>query len=188
MATHTSSEHRIQGRIPGRVRAAFHRVDPGDAAHRSRPPLDRGERVLVSERAEGSAPVVATTRALHHRGPVGWLRLPWEEIGRVRWDAAKHTLELIRFTGGSPAMVTVRLNPPTRLPSVVKERVTATILVSTRVELDGWGYANVVARCRPGTSDVVWIVQLAAGSDPDDGAVQVRVDQAIHDLRRHLGL
>jgi hypothetical protein len=176
MATHSSH-------LPGILRFAFGR--PAGSAHRTRPPLLRGERVLVEERAEGSAPVVATNRALHHRGPEGWRRVPWEETGRVRWDAQRHVLELATFSGQP---LELRLARPTRLPSVARERVAATVLVTTRVELNGTGCAMVTARSRPGTSQVVWIVKLDDGVDQGDPAVQAEVDSAIHNLRRHVGI
>jgi hypothetical protein len=178
MATHTGSHL-----ISGAVRFAFRR--PANPAHRTRPPLLRGERVLVEERAEGSAPVVATNRAVHHRGPQGWRRVPWEEIGRVRWIAERHTLELGTF-GGDPLVL--RLAGATRLPAVVRERVAATVLVSSRVELNGTGCAVLTARNRPGTSQVVWIVKLDDAVDHSDPAIQAEVDAAIRHLRRHVGI
>jgi hypothetical protein len=177
MATHTGAHL-----LPGTVRFALPR--PANPAHRTRPPLLRGERVLVEERAEGSTPVVATNRALHHRGAAGWRRLPWEETGRIRWDAQRRTLELSTF-GGDPLVL--RLAVETRLPAMVRERVAATVLVSSRVELNSTGCAVVTARNRPGTSQVVWIVKLDDGVDHSDPSVQAEVDAAIHSLRRHLG-
>jgi len=46
MATHTGAHL-----LPGMVRFALRR--PANPAHRTRPPLLRGERVLIEERAEG---------------------------------------------------------------------------------------------------------------------------------------
>jgi hypothetical protein len=175
MATHAGSL----------VRAAFNaRSGP---AHRIRPPLQRGERVLLAERAEGSAPIVATTRALYHRGADGWQRWPWEETGRVHWDEARHTLQVTRYADGPPETVSVRLLPLTRIPALARERVAATILLSTRVDLKDSGQAVITARCRPGTSEAVWVVQLADGVDPADPEVQATVDTAIRDLRPYLG-
>jgi hypothetical protein len=178
MATHTGSHE-----MPGILRLAFRR--PASPAHRTRPPLLRGERILIEERAEGSTPVIATTRALHHRGGQGWQRLPWEETGRVRWDAGRRLLELLSFSGEP---LYLRLSDRTRLPAVARERVAATELVSSQVEVDGTGCALVTARYRPGTTQVVWIVRLHDGVDHADPGVQTAVDAALHSLRRHLGI
>jgi hypothetical protein len=171
--------------VPGLVRAAL--TARSGPAHRIRPPLQRGERVLLAERAEGSAPVVATTRALYHRGAEGWQRWPWEETGRVHWDDARHILHITRYADGPPETVSVRLLPQTRIPALAKERVAATIVLSTRVSLDGTGQAVITARCRPGTSEAVWVVQLADGVDPTDPEVAATVDIAIRNLRPYLG-
>jgi hypothetical protein len=143
-----------------------------------------GERVLLQEQAEGSAQVVATDRALHYRGGQGWRRLPWEETGRVRWDEQRRVLDLATFGGGP---LTLRLPHRTQLPKVVQERVAATILVSSQIELDG-GCALITARYRPGTAQVVWIVKVDEHVDQSDPAVQAAVDAAIHNLRRHAGI
>jgi hypothetical protein len=178
MATHTGSHE-----MPGIFRLAFRR--PASPAHRTRPPLLRGERILVEERADGSRPVIATTRALHHRGDQGWQRLPWEETGRVRWDERRRLLELLSFSGDP---LSLRLGDRTRLPAVARERVAATELISSRVEVDGTGCAMVTARHRPGTTQVVWIVRLNDDVDHSDPAVHAAVDDAIHNLRRHIGI
>jgi hypothetical protein len=84
--------------------------------------------------------------------------------------------------------VVVRLAGTTRLPAVVRARVAATVLLSSRVALNGTGCAVVTARNRPGTSQVVWIVKLDDGVDQSDPTVQAEVDDAIHNLRRHVGI
>src|SRR5512138_2043974 len=82
---------------------------PAKPAVDLRPPLPRGERVLLTEHDSGGGggggggPIVATPRALYHHAG-GWHRLPWEELGRVRWTPAEGRLELTRFGA-----------PPTRL-------------------------------------------------------------------------
>src|SRR5262249_54837279 len=125
------------------------------------------------------------TRALHHRGPQGWQRMPWEETGRVRWDARQRLLELLSFSGEP---LNLRLSDRTRLPAVARERGAATELVSSRMEIDGTGCAMVTARSRPGTTQVVWIVRLNDGVDHTDLAIQAAVDTAIRSLRRQVGI
>ena len=68
-----------------------------------------------------------------------------------------------------------------------RAKLAATIVLSTRVNLNGSGQAVITARCRPGTSEAVWVVQLADGVDPADAGVAATVDSAIRDLRPYLG-
>src|SRR5689334_16268465 len=107
---------------------------------RDRPPLGRGERILLAEHDLAGAPVVATTAALHHRAD-RWRALPWEELGRVRW--VDGVLELTPF-GGEPLLL--RLAGSTRLPGVVRDLVGSTELIGTRIGLVDGRTGSVAAR------------------------------------------
>jgi hypothetical protein len=147
------------------------------AALNQRPPLARGERALITERDLAGYHVVASTAALHYQA-YGWRRLPWEELGRVRWRDG--VLELTRFDGES---IQVRLPGSSRLPEVVRDLVGSTELIGTRVALIDGRFATVAARRRPSTGETIWIARLPDGADPADPGIQARVDSAIRELR-----
>jgi hypothetical protein len=146
----------------------------------TRPPLSRGERVLMTEKdSDGGGSVVVTAAALYHYSH-GWRRLPWEELGRIRRTPDGHALELTRF-GAAP--VRLRISASSRLPAVVRDLVAATELIGTPVTLVEGRTGSVSARRRPGTGETVWVVRLPDGTDPADPGVQARVDTAIRELR-----
>jgi hypothetical protein len=153
---------------------------PATPALHRRPPLARGERVLITEQdsSDGGGPIVATSRALYHHAG-GW-RLPWEELGRVRWTPAEGRLELTRF-GAPPTLL--RIPSASRLPRIIRDLVGATELIGTRVAMVDGRAATVSARRRPGTGETIWVVQLPDGTDPGDPGTEARVDAAIRELR-----
>jgi hypothetical protein len=153
---------------------------PATAAGAPPPPLPRGERVLVTERdTDGGGPIVATRRALYQHA-AGWRRLPWEELGRVRWRPTDGRLELTRF---GAEQIRLRIPAYSRLPRVVRELIAATELIGTRVAMVDGRTGTVSARRRPGTGETIWVVQLPDGTDPADPGAQARADTAIRELR-----
>jgi len=158
------------------------RTKPG--AHDPRPPLARRERVLLRLRDTTDAPVVATTVALHHRcSPTGWRRLDWADTGRVRFDAVTGQLTVTALVAGEPHELNLPDPGGARLAAVIRERVAATVLASSRVPLDNGTTALVTARRRPDTAEVLWVVLLPDGVDPTDPMIQSRTDDAIRILR-----
>jgi hypothetical protein len=80
----------------------------------ARPALVSGERWLTAEVDARGVPVVATNRAVYHRDSGGgWLRLGWEQVGRVDWDEPRRTLLLTGLTPDVPrrVLLTVRRQP-----------------------------------------------------------------------------
>jgi hypothetical protein len=155
------------------------------AEHTGRPPLVRRERILAQHRDAHGAAVVATTLAFCHRdrqAPDGWARLVWEEIGRVRLDPGG-TLELSSLRTDPPYRLVLEPATGARVAAVVRDRVAATVVASSRVPLDDRASALVTARRRPGTAELVWVVVLPDGADAADRGIATRVDAAIHDLR-----
>jgi len=158
------------------------RSRPG--AHDGRPPLARRERILLRLKDTADAPVVATTLALHHRcSPIGWRRLDWVETGRVRFDPVSGALRVTGLGVGDPHELHLPDPAGARLAAVIRERVAATVLASSRVALDNGATALVTARRRPDTAEVLWVVLLPDGADPTDPLTQSRTDEAIRALR-----
>ena len=130
---------------------------------------------------------MATTLAIYHRvDSAAWSRLGWEETGRLVWDARRGRLDLTGLASGGGLRVS--LPRGTRMVALVRERVASTLLASSRVRLTDELAALVLARRRPGSAEVVWVVAFDGDADPDDPEVQARVESAIRELRRHLGL
>ena len=169
------------------------RDDSRTAAHGMQPPpMARHERLLLTERDQAGTPVVATTLALYHRsdpvGAGGWHRMPWEELGRVRWDRLNRRLEVTRYPGGPSRTLRLRLAVTSRVPDVIRDRVGATELGGLPVALGNGTTATVAARRRPITSEIIWVVMLPDGCSPNDPGTRDVVSAAMRELRVQLGL
>ncbi len=140
--------------------------------------LENGERVL----AVGGR-TVATNAALHFHGPDGVTRLPWERVDQAVW---KDGLLIVREVGG--ARHNVPLAEPGSVPETVRERVTSTVVVSSRVKLSRGGVRIAARRPARGNGDLKWTFVFDAGLDPADPGLLAEAEQALEDLRRQTGL
>jgi hypothetical protein len=156
---------------------------PGDA--RATLDLARGERVLTAARARDGGWVAATDQALV--GP-GW-RAPWSAATHAQWYDDVATLEVAWLdAAGERQDRSLVLDDPGRLPETVHERVTATILLSRHLPVNGRNGVRVVARRQPGSEDVEWQVVADAGVDADDPELSARVEEAVRSMSDELGL
>ena len=152
---------------------------------RDRLTLEKGERALAAAPTRGGSHVVATSTALHLPTTTGgFTRLPWERVDQASWkDGWLHVHE----TSGGPEHH-VRLTEPGSVPETVRERVTATVVVSHNARLSGGGSVRIAAR-RPATGgDVRWSLLFGPGQDPSDPGLRAQAEQVLQDLRRQTGL
>ena len=160
--------------------------------------LDRREGVLASAEAAGGTWVVATRAALvlvpEPPGPSS--RVPWEAVHRAGWDAETSvlTVEPVGEHGTPVVRHALELPAPGALLAVVRERVSASVVLQRRVELGrGQGF-TVIARRPPGpsagsgTDGIRWSFELDAGVDPGDPAVAAVTAQALREAQESLGL
>ncbi|GAA4888508.1 hypothetical protein [Streptomonospora salina] len=147
---------------------------------RSRVSLQRRERVLAVT-GGGANALAATDRALHL--PDG-RAVPWEHIDRARW-----TEEGLTFTEEGRGRHVFHVEDPGRIAEVVYERVTATIVVSRHVGLEGGAEGfRLVARRPPGGSDISWQIHVDEGVDPQDPRVAAQAGPELAALRERLGV
>jgi hypothetical protein len=106
----------------------------------------------------------------------------WDEVVRAAWD--EPVLEL-QLPDGPYRLVIER---PGNIPQVVNERVKASVVVQHHVPLVGDKGVRIVARRRPGTTEVTWRVTFDAGLDSTDPALRSAADEALRELRTTLGL
>lgn len=123
--------------------------------------------------------VIATTEQLllPFREPI-----TWDLVVRAAWD--EPVLEL-QLPDGPYRLVIER---PGNIPRVVNERVKASVVIQHHVALAGEKGVRIVARRRPGTTDVTWRVTFDAGLDRTDPQLRAAADAALRDLRTTMGL
>ncbi|GGS48271.1 hypothetical protein GCM10010156_03810 [Planobispora rosea] len=152
---------KLFNRTPAEVRAA---VDPAD-------------RVLTYARGPDGY-VIATDHALY----LGGTRLPWFQVDRGVWD--EEGLTVVTTAGLTHRAL---LPEPGRVPEAVRERVTASILVSQYVPLDVRGGVRLVAR-RAEDDRTVWEFVFDEGLDSTDPGLRALAEQALEGVRRSFGV
>lgn len=161
---------------------------PSDLKQRLRIP--DGERLL----AWGSGPLpdgstgylAATDRALYVEATQA--AYGWDEVGRAAWQEPVLDLELLAPDGGAGARLRLVVEDSGDLPSAVHDRVTASVIVSERVEVAEGVKARMVARRACDDGPVRWSVVFDAGIDASDPVLQALAREALADLRNALGI
>ncbi len=148
--------------------------------------IESRERVVAwgsSTLPGGPGYVVATDRALYVQQPAE--RLPWDAITKATWE--------------EPVFDLVVAGPPTRrmrltveesrdLPAAVHDRVTASVVISERLDLGEGRGAMAVARRASDNDAIRWSVVFDSGLDPEDPGLRAAADGALADLRDSLGI
>ena len=151
-----------------------------------------GERLLAWAPVVGGHWVAGTRDALYL--PAG--RLPWEEIEAADWD---HDLARLRVAEvgqwGRPRVehsLTLDESAPfdtDRLLQLVRERITASVLLVRHVPVTGKRGVRVVGRRAPsGRSEVQWVYEYDVGVEPTDPVVQAAASAALASARADVGL
>jgi hypothetical protein len=114
----------------------------------------------------------------------------WEVVHRADWD--KETSVLVVEPVQDYAAPVVRhqrtLPEPGDLVPLVRERVTATVVVQQRVQVRGKKGFSVIGRRPPTGGEVVWAFELDEGLDPDDPVVHEATQRALVEARASVGL
>ena len=151
-----------------------------------------GERVLAWSGAEDGTVLAGTRDAFYTQSPDGEVsRVPWEQVEAATWDAEDDTFRLSEVgSWGQPRREHVAvLQEPGRLLELVRERVTASVVLQRHVPLDGRRGLRVIARRAPrGDRPVEWVYEYDEGVDPDDPEVRAAAHEALELARRDVGL
>jgi hypothetical protein len=167
----------------------------------AREAVDRREGVLAWAEAVDGTWVVATRVALVLASPSpapAAVRLPWETVHRADWDqeSATLTVERVQDYGRPVSRHVVGLASPGAVLDVVRERVTASVVLQRRVDLGRRRGFTVIAR-RPPSDNALpgsappglrWAFEFDPGVDPDDPTVASVADQALREAQESLGL
>ncbi len=154
----------------------------------ARAALPRGEKVLAHARAGDATWLLGTRRGLVIAGTeLVWL--PWERVEDASWDKEESRL---RITGigdyGRPRpSYTFTMDDPALLLQLLRERVTASIVLQRRVPVDSRLGLTVIGRRSPVGGPVSWMHSYDAGLDPDDPVVGLVADQALAQARAEVG-
>jgi hypothetical protein len=155
---------------------------------RTQPPVEvqPGERVLAWASSPAGA-VAGTREALYL--PEG-RRIPWEQVEAADWDLDSETLRVSEVgTWGEPRpSYSLVVTEPGRLLQLVRERVTATVVLQRHVPIRGRRGVRVIARRAPaGERALTWLFEYDDGVDPDDPFVDHAAQEALAAAREEIG-
>lgn len=152
--------------------------------------LPRGERLLARAATADGTWLLGTRDALVLVEPADTIRLPWEQVEKAEWDRDTDRLRVVevgRFGQLQPTH-SFAVPEPGSLLELVRERVTASVLLHRRVRVRGRLGLLVVARRPPrGGTDVTWAWEPDVGLDPDDPEVREAAARAMREAREELG-
>jgi len=164
------------------------------SVRRTRPPIEvePGERLLAWAPLVDGGWAAGTRDALY----LPAARVPWEQVQAADWDRDAGRLRVSEVgTWGEPRPLHVLTIPDSaakdadRLLQLVRERVTASVLVSRHVPVTGRRGVRIVARRAPsGRSDVTWLYEYDEGIDPADPFVRAAAETALEASRADVGL
>jgi hypothetical protein len=172
------------------VRNIFRRGTAVPAEVSARAGLGRGDAVLAAAVADDGTWLLGSRDALVIVKEDGVLRLPWECVETVDWDRDESRLRVTEVGefGQLRPVHTVHVPHPGLLLPMVRERVTASVLLQRRVPVSDRLGLLVVARRPPrGRGDITWAVELDAGLDPDDPVVARAAADALRAAQDELG-
>ncbi|MCW2765431.1 MAG: hypothetical protein JWO11_1390 [Nocardioides sp.] len=154
---------------------------------RERAPIEvaRGERVLAwAQSAEG--PVGGTRDALYVPGA----RIPWEQVEAADWDSDFSVLRVseVGTWGVVRPMHKFSFEEPGLLLELVRERVTASVVLQRHIAVEGRRGLRVIARRAPrGDRPLSWMYEYDEGIDPADPLVQQAAGEALAAARDEVG-
>ncbi|WP_209020822.1 hypothetical protein [Nocardioides sp. 1609] len=118
-------------------------------------------------------------------------RVPWEQVEAADWDRETTTLRVseVGSWGDHRAEHVFVVEEPGRLLELVRERVTASVVLQRHVPLAGRRGVRVIARRAPGGGgELSWVFEYDEGIDPADPVVRLAAAEALQAARDEVGL
>lgn len=115
---------------------------------------------------------------------------PWEQLQGAQWDqeTAILTVEAIGEFGQPRPRVEAKLDNPRRFLQLVRERITATVVIQRRFPIDGEQGFRVIARRSPATGEIEFMVEFDPGVNPEDERISALAQRGISLIQGELGL
>lgn len=158
---------------------------------RSRAALPRGEHVLAHARADDGTWLLAGRTRLVLVPPDETIptRLPWERVEDAAWDQEASRLRIteIGSYGEHRPVHSFVMDDPVLLLQLVRERVTASVVLQRRVPVRGRLGLTVIGRRSPVGGPIAWMHAYDAGLDPTAPDVVAAAEQALAQARAEVG-
>ena len=155
-------------------------------------PVAAGERILANATGTEGTVLAGTRDAFYVAAPgADVVRVPWEDVEAADWDndTDRFRLSEVGSWGEQRREHVVTIDEPGRLLELVRERVTASVVLQRRVDVHGRRGLRVIARRAPrGDQPVKWVYEYDEGVDPADPAVAAAARDALEVARRDVGM
>ena len=153
--------------------------------------LGAGERLLAWAEA-GAGGVAGGTRQAFYLSTPGEdpVRVPWEGVEAAEWDSDRSTLQVaeVGSWGEQRVVHEIVLEVPGDLLPLVRERVTASIVLQRHIPVTGRHGLRVIGRRPPaGDAPIAWFYEYDAGVDPDDPRVRRAAAAALAQAKADTG-
>jgi hypothetical protein len=153
-----------------------------------------GRPLAFAETTDGTW-LVATRDALFVVDPDGShgaeARIPWEQVEGADWDREGSRLrvtEVGRFGQPRPSYVfTLPDLEPASLLQLIRERVTASVVLQRGQLVSGKRGLKVIGRRSPSGGAITWMHEYDEGVDPDDPAVAEAAETLLQQARADVG-
>ncbi|MET3963366.1 hypothetical protein ABIE44_003300 [Marmoricola sp. OAE513] len=172
----------------------FYRAEKAPAAVVEAASLARGEKVLAFARdtraGDGQRWLLGTRFALHLVTPgEESVRIGWESVQAADWSQDEETLTLSEVGEfGSPrAAYVFGLDDPVLLLQLIRERVTASVVLQRGYLIEGKRGFKVIGRRSPAGGEIAWMHEYDAGIDPERADVQKAAQEALVRARADVG-
>jgi hypothetical protein len=158
--------------------------------------LPRGETVLAAGAARDGTWLVGTRTTLVIVPPPSSAgeragAIPWERIESADWSSDDDRLrvtEVGEYGRPRPQHLFV-LDDPGQLLQLVRERVTASLVLQRRIAVNGKKGLFVIGRRSPtGAGPIRWAFEFDAGVDPEDPEVRRLAEAGLRAAAEELGL
>lgn len=158
--------------------------------------LEKGEKVLAGTVDRDGSWLLGTRDALVIVPAPGSAeavrtRIPWQQVERADWSRDEQRLrlnEVGEFGKVRPEYV-FEIDDPGLLLELIRERVSASVVLQRRVPVSGKKGLSVIARRAPqGDGEITWAYEFDQGIDPDDAAVMAAAGRGLQAAAEELGL
>jgi hypothetical protein len=146
-----------------------------------------GERGLATATTTDGVVVSGTRDAL----VIGPLQIPWEQIESADWDLETSVLRVaeVGSWGEQRPVHELGFEESGRLLELIRERITASIVLQRHVPIRGRRGVFVIARRAPrGDAPIQWIYEYQEGIDPADPVVRLAAEAGLAAARDEVGL
>ncbi len=148
-----------------------------------------GEKLLAWAEATDGA-VGGSRDALYLAQHGTTVRVVWEQVEAADWDRDTSVLRVseVGTFGKVRPVHLLTIAEPGRLLELVRERVTASIVLQRHVAVEGQRGLRVIARRAPkGDRPVLWLFEYDQGIDPESPTVRAAAEAALSAARDELG-